>query len=248
MNKGFVYIWHDTKRKMFYIGSHKGTEDDGYICSNKRLQTAYSSRPESFKRRILEWVTFSDHGELLSRENYWLSMIKPEELCYKRYYNEKRVAAGGDIVSTLPAWKRNQHKQRSIEARQRGYRKWLDGVPSEERTSRAKHARSCVKHPRGGVFFGEDNPFFGKCHSDETKKKMSQSAKQRKPSHIKKYEIVFPDDSTEIHLGMQSIRDKHCSVSPFKFERFINTNRECNSNRKTFKNHPLAGAIIKELS
>ena len=29
---GFVYLWYDRKRKMFYIGSHWTTETDGYIC------------------------------------------------------------------------------------------------------------------------------------------------------------------------------------------------------------------------
>ena len=32
---GFIYIWFDTKRKMYYIGCHVGKEDDGYICSSK---------------------------------------------------------------------------------------------------------------------------------------------------------------------------------------------------------------------
>lgn len=31
---GFVYIWRDRKNKMFYIGSHMGKLDDGYIGSN----------------------------------------------------------------------------------------------------------------------------------------------------------------------------------------------------------------------
>jgi hypothetical protein len=38
---------------MFYIGSHMGTLEDGYIGSNIRLQRAYNKRPEDFKRKIL---------------------------------------------------------------------------------------------------------------------------------------------------------------------------------------------------
>ena len=38
---GFVYIWYDKKRKMYYIGSHWGTDDDGYICSSNRMRDAY---------------------------------------------------------------------------------------------------------------------------------------------------------------------------------------------------------------
>lgn len=32
---GFVYIWFDKKKNMFYIGSHWGHEQDGYICSSR---------------------------------------------------------------------------------------------------------------------------------------------------------------------------------------------------------------------
>lgn len=36
---GFIYIWYDTKRKKFYIGSHKGhvvdNNQDGFYWLNK---------------------------------------------------------------------------------------------------------------------------------------------------------------------------------------------------------------------
>lgn len=31
---GYVYIWYDTKAKLFYVGGHKGRVNDRYICSN----------------------------------------------------------------------------------------------------------------------------------------------------------------------------------------------------------------------
>ena len=50
---GFVYIWRDRKHKMFYIGCHWGTEDDGYVCSSNRMRNAYNRRPNDFKRKII---------------------------------------------------------------------------------------------------------------------------------------------------------------------------------------------------
>ena len=32
-NTSFIYLWYDGKK--FYLGVHKGTPDDRYICSSK---------------------------------------------------------------------------------------------------------------------------------------------------------------------------------------------------------------------
>lgn len=42
---GFIYIWHDRLRNMFYIGSHKGSPDDGYISSSRWLNGEINYRP-----------------------------------------------------------------------------------------------------------------------------------------------------------------------------------------------------------
>lgn len=81
---GFVYIWMDRKQKRFYIGCHWGTQDDGYICSSNWMRRTYKRRPQDFKRRILEKVTFRD--QLLMAEGRWLNMI-PEVELGKKYYN-----------------------------------------------------------------------------------------------------------------------------------------------------------------
>lgn len=90
---GFVYLWFDRHRKMFYLGSHKGRIDDGYTGSGRRFISHYNSRPEDFKRRILEYV-IGDLDLLRAREEAWLSLIKPSELNV-RYMNQKLTATGG---------------------------------------------------------------------------------------------------------------------------------------------------------
>lgn len=82
---GFVYIWFDRHRKMYYIGSHWGTENDGYICSSNRMRDAYRRRPNDFKRRILK-TNINDRKETLIEEHIWLSKIEQENLG-KKYYN-----------------------------------------------------------------------------------------------------------------------------------------------------------------
>lgn len=82
---GFIYIWFDRKHKRYYIGSHWGTEDDGYICSSSWMKKAYNHRSKDFKRRILARV-YTTRKELLDEEHRWLLMIDAHELG-KHYYN-----------------------------------------------------------------------------------------------------------------------------------------------------------------
>lgn len=100
---GFVYLWRDQRSKMFCIGSHLGSIDDGYLSSTGVFQRAYRKRPKHFKRRIIFWLKVDDWKLLIKEEQRWLSMIEPRELStvenHKadtvRYYNCKRFAMGG---------------------------------------------------------------------------------------------------------------------------------------------------------
>jgi len=92
---GFVYIWRDNKHKMFYIGSHQGSIDDGYTGSNKRFIHSIRKRPENFKRKILEYV-IGDIKYIQSREQLWLNLILDCELGIK-YFNLKKLARGGSV-------------------------------------------------------------------------------------------------------------------------------------------------------
>lgn len=82
---GFVYIWRDRKHKRYYIGSHWGTPNDGYICSSNWMRDSYRRRPEDFKRRILI-NGIVDRISLYEEEQRWFNFIKKEEIG-KRYYN-----------------------------------------------------------------------------------------------------------------------------------------------------------------
>lgn len=244
MKNGFIYIWMDTEDKKFYIGSHSGREDDKYIGSGIYFINAYNKRPNKFKRRILERVLFVDYKDLLQREEYWLNMIDESELGIK-YYNLKKCASGGNIIGNLSIEKQEQHRKKSILARKNGWIKWYQQQTPEEKSKRGKLARSCVKCQSGGSMPGETNPFFGKKHTEETRRRMSEIAKKRKkPSNIKKYTIIFPNGEIEIYSGKKEIEHKFNSKGKIKFSSFIDTNKPIKSNRKSAKNHPLIGAKI----
>jgi hypothetical protein len=169
MKFGFIYLWYDTKRKKYYLGSHLGLQTDGYIGSNRRFQSAYKSRPQSFKRRILESHQKITSKELLKREQLWLDLIKPEELTI-RYYNEKKVAAGGNIVGYLSEEKQKEHAEKSRLAS----RKYWDNITLDEYVKRQKNA------------FGGNN--FDRSYM-----------KQRQHDLLaKKAKVIYPDGSTQI--------------------------------------------------
>lgn len=126
---GFVYIWFDRKHKRYYIGSHWGTEDDGYICSSRWMRKAYKRRPKDFKRRILKKVT-SIRNDILTEEHKWLQQIKNEELG-KKYYNLTKHLNGH--------WSTDENKALSVKEKlkvsdnTRGIRQyWKDKPKSEE--------------------------------------------------------------------------------------------------------------------
>jgi len=62
--ESFVYLWtnKDTDRK--YIGKHKGTADDGYVCSSESLIAEYNECPSRFIRTILAYGTDQEMHEL----------------------------------------------------------------------------------------------------------------------------------------------------------------------------------------
>ena len=100
---GYIYLWYDTKAKLFYLGGHKGKVEDSYVCSNQKMRRAYQKRPETFKFKVLEYVT-GDTKSLRDAEQRWLDKIKDTELYWTpniynktvRYYNQKKFSAGGN--------------------------------------------------------------------------------------------------------------------------------------------------------
>jgi len=93
MYAGFIYKWTNKLDGMKYIGSHKGTIDDGYTGSGKRFENAKKKYGiENFERMILEYVELPT--DILLKEQYYLDKFG----CAKstKYYNISPNAGGGD--------------------------------------------------------------------------------------------------------------------------------------------------------
>ena len=119
--EGFIYIWYDRKRKMYYIGCHWGTIDDGYICSSRWMRQAHKRRPEDFKRRILQRGL--EKKGLKEHEVKWLSLIKTEELG-TRYYNLSKILTGNGWKKGTP---RSEETKEKISKSLQGNIPWNKG-------------------------------------------------------------------------------------------------------------------------
>jgi len=62
--EAFVYMWLNTINKRMYIGKHKGTASDGYVCSSESMLLEYDATPENFVRSILAFGTDQEMYEL----------------------------------------------------------------------------------------------------------------------------------------------------------------------------------------
>lgn len=103
MYAGFVYEWTNKINGMKYLGSHKGTIDDGYKGGGKNFRRAIKKYGiDKFERKIIEYVT--DETILFIREQFYLD----ERNCAKskKYYNISSVAGGGDTGNNANNWKK----------------------------------------------------------------------------------------------------------------------------------------------
>jgi len=188
---GFVYMWYDSLRKMYYIGSHWGFEDDGYICSSNRMRDAYRRRPQDFKRRILSRLT-STRAELLEEEFRWLSMIPTEELG-KKYYNLRThhpshwstdPDASKTIKEKLSEAATRNHTDPEWQARYQAGLKTRDNKSSDPvvRDKRRQSMKSAMAKK-----FPEDQRHKPVSKdSEEYKEKMREAASKRWAGHVKK--------------------------------------------------------------
>lgn len=58
--EAFTYCWTDKKNNKLYVGTHKGSVDDGYVCSSKTMLAEYTERPCDFSRVVLATGTYKD--------------------------------------------------------------------------------------------------------------------------------------------------------------------------------------------
>lgn len=141
MYSGFIYLWENIDSGMKYVGSHKGTDTDGYIGSGKRFLNAYKKHgPEKFVRKILEYV--ADEELILEREQHYLTAMN----CASdpNFYNISPTAGGGDCGNgkKISSTKRKKFKNGDLEAHNKG-------KPMSDEQKEKLSDEWCVRTPYG---------------------------------------------------------------------------------------------------
>jgi len=162
----FVYCWTDHKTQKLYVGVHKGSPTDGYVCSGKLMLEEHSTRADDFTRQIIA-------------EGIWENCVSLERAILRsvdarnneEYYNQHNGNGQINLVSHSEEARKKMSKARKGE---KGY--WFGKKRSEE----AVKKMAATKRARGQ--FDENHPMRGKKHSEEAKKKMSKAHKGTKAS------------------------------------------------------------------
>jgi len=152
---------------MQYIGSHKGTPDDGYIGSGKWFMSAYTKRPKMFSREIL--YLGEDFREL---EEFILTELDAAN--NKGFYNLKNEAVGGN---TFLGRKHTEESLRKMSKAQRGKKVSEETRKKISKTLKGRKASEETKHKLSENRKGNKNHFYGKTHTLESRKKISDSKK-----------------------------------------------------------------------
>lgn len=223
---GFVYIWFDKKHKRFYIGSHWGNIDDGYICSSSWMKQAYDRRPSDFRRRILKRDILREH--ILKEEQRWLNMVSRDELG-RRYYNlngnclyhwhndpDKRLTVGQKISK---ANKGRVSPAKGIPCSEERKQRLSDlhkGVPKnynrsvETRAKISQNSKRLQAEGRVGMC--------GRTHSEDTKQLMSKNNAMNDPINRQK----VADAKKGIRWLTNGVTKKMAVPGTDKFDSLIN--------------------------
>jgi len=176
---GFVYKWINTINNKWYIGSHKGTVCDAYVGSGKVFIKAYKKHKDSFIREI---IYTGEH--FIEVEDLILKTL--DALNDRMSYNMKNSAIGGDTSMYFT----EESKRKMSEASKSMKGKKVITKEARLKTSNSLKGRVLpeeVKIKISEATKGSKNHFYGKKHSAESIRKISEANKGRRlPDHVMK--------------------------------------------------------------
>ena len=157
--EAFVYCWTDRMTNKLYVGSHKGSIDDGYICSSKTMKEEYTKRPNDFVRQIIAMGNYEDirnlEFKILDAAN-----ASKDEMFYNLHNGASNFKLSEEAIKKSVASKRK-----------RGF------FNPENNPMYGKRHSEEVKNEHSKRMSGLNNPNYGKQFSVETKQKMAIARK-----------------------------------------------------------------------
>jgi hypothetical protein len=180
----FVYCWNDTLNNKIYIGSHKGSEHDGYICSSKIVLEEYKKRPSNFVRTIIAKGIYKDIRNLEHLLLKKLNAAKNKDF-YNQHNGDGEFYCKGHTDETKKKIAENGKGKTANFGKENGmYGKKHTDETKKKIAEKAGHWQ-------------------GKKHSEETKNKMSISMKglKHKPFYGRPMKIETKEKIIKANLG-----------------------------------------------
>ena len=165
--EAFVYCWTNKKTNKLYVGSHKGSIDDGYICSSKIMLEEYKKRPEDFSRQIVAHGSLSDIRKLEAKILKSVNASVNEDF-YNKHENDGFFFDG---------WKKGEmtaEHRKKLAAAKRG--KKLSESHRQNILNNRKGKKNSPEHKAALVASR-----IGSKHSEETKQKMKDAKAKMTP-------------------------------------------------------------------
>lgn len=159
MATAFVYCWTDKATNMVYIGSHKGSVDDGYICSSKYMLEEYNKRPDDFSRKIIATGNVVDIRNLETRILQAFN-AKENSMFYNKHQNDG-LYFDGWAVGQMSI----EHRQK-LSAAKKG--KPISKAHKEKLHTGRRNSKNSESHKKALI-----ESRLGSTHTEEAKKKMS---------------------------------------------------------------------------
>lgn len=141
--EAFVYCWTDHQTNKLYVGYHKGTVDDGYICSSKIMLKEYENRPKDFTRQI---ISTGSSEEMRILECKILQSVKAhlnEDFYNQHNGNGKFVCLSHSEKSKQKISQSNKGSKRSEETKQKMREARSKQITTDE--TRRKQSESAKK-------------------------------------------------------------------------------------------------------
>jgi group I intron endonuclease len=200
---GYIYIVENTINNKKYVGKKTGKFDKNYYGSGIIVRQAIKKYgKDKFSVKILENCDSPD--SLNQREKYFIEKLKP-------IYN---ISAGGDGGHVLK-YADKEYVKEIYERQSEAMKNTWKNLSSDERKAWGENISKSRKGSNGRI---------GTHHSEETKKKISESNKGKHSDNNRQRKIAQIDTiSNEIINIFTSVTEAAISINPDKFKSFCVT-------------------------
>ena len=176
---GYIYLLTDNRNNKQYVGKHIGTDKNyfsGGVIPNK-IAKKYGK--DIFNKTILE-DNITDNDQLSIKEKYYIKK-------YNTFINGYNLSEGGDGGGSWWFKKTDEQKEQISKIKQEKNIGRKFSKKTLEKMSLAKKGVPLTEEHKKNISksqSGENHPWFGRNHSEESKLKISQRRKGIKnPNH-----------------------------------------------------------------